>query len=175
MILKLKQTPGIYLVGFMGSGKTTIGRLLAQQLGWHFVDIDDDIEARQKISIAAIFDSLGEAAFRKIETEAIRGRVRAISCGRPSVVSLGGGAYVQPENVQLLESHGVTIWLDCPFLTIRGRLEGARHRPLARDPQKLEELFHARREAYAAADYHIRIDGDDPEAAVEAILSLPLF
>ena len=79
MILKLKQTPGVYLVGFMGSGKTTIGRLLADRLGWNFVDIDEEIEAREQRSIADIFDGLGEPAFRGMETAAIaeRGRLRA--------------------------------------------------------------------------------------------------
>ena len=61
MILKLKRTPGIYLVGFMGSGKTTIGRLLAQELGWKFVDLDDDVEADQKKPIAEIFEQIGRA------------------------------------------------------------------------------------------------------------------
>ena len=93
MILRLKRTPGIYLVGFMACGKTTIGRLLAGELGWHFVDIDDDIEARAKTSISAIFDTLGEAEFRKLEAAAIGDRVRLIERGKPTVVALGGGAF----------------------------------------------------------------------------------
>ena len=72
MILKLKRTPGIYLTGFMASGKTTIGRLLADELDWQFVDLDKEIEAQQGISIAEIFDTRGEQEFRRIETEAIR-------------------------------------------------------------------------------------------------------
>ena len=74
MILKLKQTPGLYLIGFMASGKTTIGRLLADRLGWSFADIDEDIEASQQRSITDIFDSLGEDAFRRMESEAQIGR-----------------------------------------------------------------------------------------------------
>src|SRR5262249_16111132 len=115
VILKLKQTPGVYLIGFMGSGKTTIGRLLADRLGWNFVDIDEQIEAREQRSISDIFDSMGEPAFRGMETAEIAECVRAVSCGRPTVIALGGGAAAQPGNFELLENHGVTIWLSCPF------------------------------------------------------------
>ena len=82
MILKLKRTPGIYLTGFMASGKTTIGRLLAEELGWHFCDLDEQIEAQQGTSIAQIFDTLGEQEFRRIESEAIRAHVRSVERGR---------------------------------------------------------------------------------------------
>src|SRR6185369_17587015 len=83
VILKLKQTPGLYLVGFMGSGKTTIGRLLAERLGWTFVDIDEAIETSESRPIAEIFDTLGEDAFRRIKRETIARQVRAVACGRP--------------------------------------------------------------------------------------------
>src|ERR1022692_5190369 len=66
MILKLKRTPGIYLVGFMGSGKSTIGRLLAERIGWHFVDLDEEIEAAERMSILEIFETRGEAEFRRV-------------------------------------------------------------------------------------------------------------
>ena len=74
MILKLRQTPGLYLVGFMGCGKSTIGKLLADRLGWGFADIDKDIEASQQRSISDIFDSLGEEVFRRMESEALQAR-----------------------------------------------------------------------------------------------------
>ena len=175
MILKLKRTPGIYLVGFMGSGKTTIGRLLAERLGWHFVDLDEEIEAAEKMSILEIFETRGEAEFRRVEREKMRERVRAIECGRPTVLALGGGAIVQPENYALVENNGITIWLDCPFETVRRRVEPASHRPLARDPVSFAQLYETRRESYARADYRIPIESDDPAVAVEAVLRLPLF
>jgi shikimate kinase len=175
MILKLKRTPGIYIVGFMGSGKSTIGRLLADQLGWQFADLDVEIEAQQKTTIADLFDRLGEPEFRQIESAALRKHVRTIECGRPTVIALGGGTFVQPENFELLENHGVTVWLDCPFETVRRRVGHASHRPLARDWQRFEELFHGRQAAYAKADYRIVIECDDPAVAVGAILQLPLF
>ena len=87
MILKLKRTPGIYLVGFMACGKTTVGGGLAWELGWSFADIDEDIETVQGITIAQIFETRGEAEFRRIEAAAIQERVRSIERGRPTVVA----------------------------------------------------------------------------------------
>jgi shikimate kinase len=175
MILKLKRTPGIYLAGFMGSGKSTIGRLLADRLGWHFVDLDTEVEARARMRIFEIFEAQGEAEFRKLERETMREKVRAIECGRPTVVALGGGAIVKPENFALLENNGITIWLDCPLDIVRRRVEPASHRPLARDPEAFARLYEARRESYSRADYRISIESDDPAVAVKAVLALPLF
>ncbi len=175
MILKLKRTPGLYLVGFMGSGKSTVGRLVASQLGWSFADVDEDIESQQKQSIAAIFERFGEPEFRRMETEAIRKRVAAIQSGRPIVVALGGGAFTSEENLHLLGNNGITIWLDCPLEMVRKRIESSTHRPLARDPHKLEELYEARRAAYARADYRIEIAVNDSVAAAAEILKLPIF
>jgi shikimate kinase len=115
MITKLKRTPGIYIVGFMGSGKSTVGRSLAHRLGWSFFDIDSEIEQVEKTSISEIFASLGEPAFRRMETEMIRRHVGWIERGRPAVVALGGGAFANPANRDLLENNRVTVWLDCPF------------------------------------------------------------
>lgn len=175
MILKLKRTPGIYLVGFMGSGKSTIGRLLAERLGWQFADLDEEIEAQQETTIAELFDKMGEPEFRRIESAALRKHVRTIECGRPTVVALGGGTFVQADNFELLEHHGVSIWLDCSLETVRRRVEHATHRPLARDQQRFEELFQGRRAAYGKADYRIPIECDDPLVTLEEILKLPLF
>ncbi len=175
MNVKLKGTPGIYLVGFMGSGKSTIGRLLAHRMGWSFFDTDNEIEAAEKTSIAAIFDTRGEAEFRRIEAEILREHTRWIERGRAAVVALGGGAFAQPENRRLLEDHGVSVWLDCPLSLVQRRVACASHRPLARDPEKFVALYESRRESYALADIHVPITGDDPSVAVEAILAHPLL
>ena len=98
-----------------------------------------------------------------------------IQAGHPLVVALGGGAFVRPENYDLVENNGVTVWLDCPLSIIRRRLAGTNDRPLARDPHKFELLYYARRDSYARADYRIEISGDDPDLAVDSILKLPLF
>jgi shikimate kinase len=175
MILKLVRTPGIYLAGFMGSGKTTVGRLLADRLGWDFVDLDEEIEAGQRMSIPDIFETRGEEYFRQVETEAIRRRVHKVRAGCPSVVALGGGAFTREENYDLLEDHGVTVWLDCPLELARKRVENCGNRPLARDPLKFAELYETRKASYARADYRIEISCDDVLIAVAAIEALPIF
>jgi shikimate kinase len=175
MLLKLKRTPGLYLVGFMGSGKSAVGRLLADELGWPFADVDEDIEKAQGVSIAEIFDQRGEPEFRKLEREAIRKRVREVETGRPLVLALGGGAFADPENRKLLEERGVTVWLDCSFPRICSRLEGQNHRPLARDPEKFKQLYHDRRDHYSNAEYRIEADTDDAAAVAAEILKLPIF
>jgi len=175
MLLKLKRTPGLYLVGFMGSGKSAVGRLLAHELGWPFADIDEDIEAAQGVSIADIFDQRGEPAFRAIEREAIRKRVRDVESGKPLVLALGGGAFTDPGTQKLLEERGVTLWLDCSFPRICTRLEGQTHRPLARDPEKFRQLYYDRCDMYSKAEFRIEADTDDPGAVMREILKLPIF
>ena len=175
MILKLKRTPGIYLVGFMGSGKTTVGRSLAWELGWNFADIDEAIEAEQHASIPDIFDHQGEGEFRRIESGVIRAHVKAIERGKATVVALGGGAFAEQTNYELLANNGVTVWLDCPLDIVRARVAQNANRPLARDPEKLELLYDLRKPAYARADFRIDVSGDDSNAVVASILQLTLF
>jgi shikimate kinase len=175
MHIKLKRTPGLYLAGFMGSGKSTVGRLLADKLGWDFVDLDAEIESREHSTIGQIFEVRGEAEFRRMETDMIRYWVRAIERGSPTVISLGGGAFVHNGNFDLMENHGISIWIDCSFETIQRRLtEEPADRPLARDPQKFRQLFDDRRAAYARADF--RVEGDcEAVHSVDAVLALPIW
>jgi shikimate kinase len=175
MILKLKRTPGIYLVGFMGSGKSTAGRGLARALGWRFADLDEDIESRRQLSIPEIFDLLGEAGFRAIEHECLRRRVRDVERGVPWVIAVGGGCFAQPANFDLIQQNGVSVWLDAPFEMIRSRLAYSTNRPLARDAAQLEALFQARKQHYEKADYRIEVGLEGSLGAVEAILRLPIF
>lgn len=175
MILKLARTPGIYLVGFMGSGKTTIARLLAAQLGWTFADTDEDIEAEQQTTIAAIFEKRGEEEFRRMEADVIARRVRLVECGQPHVVALGGGAFAQENNIRLLANNGITVWLDCPLEVALARVANHAHRPLARDREQFSTLYAARRAAYARADFRVETAAEDPAAAVAVILQLPIF
>jgi shikimate kinase len=175
MNLKLKRTPGIYVVGFMASGKSTIGRHLAHRLGWAFYDIDHEIESAEKLTIAEIFDIRGEPEFRRIETEIVRQHVRWIERGRPAVLALGGGAFAEPASRELLQENGLAVWLNCPFEVIERRVRLDSSRPLARDPEKFAALFDARRSAYSLADIHIPIESDDPEVTVEAIVRHPAF
>jgi shikimate kinase len=175
MNLRLKLSPGIYLVGFMGSGKTTVGRLLAERLGWGFTDLDEAIEAAEGATISEIFEQRGEEEFRRIEHETLRRQISAIERGKPSVIALGGGAFAQPVNRDLAQRHGIAFWLDCPFDRVERRVAPTTHRPLARDPERFAALYNARREIYALADVRIPIEGDDPAVAVEAIAMHPIL
>lgn len=171
---QLKRSPGIYLTGFMGSGKTTVARVLADRLGWDFIDLDDEIENAENATIAEIFEVRGEPEFRRIETETIRRVMRKIDRGMASVIALGGGSFVQPDNAALLAHHGISIWLDCSLETIEQRIVDAESRPLARDPDAFRQLYEERRAAYSRA--HYRVDADcDPERAVDTILGLPCW
>jgi shikimate kinase len=172
MNIKLKRTPGIYLVGFMASGKSTVGRHLAHRLGWNFFDTDAEIESAERLTIAEIFEQRGEAEFRRIERQILRQHVTWIERGRPAVLALGGGAFVEETNRSLLADRGVSIWLDCPFDVVKRRV-AAHHvvRPLARDPEKFEALWNARRSSYELADLRVAVHCDEPEAMVEAILA----
>jgi shikimate kinase len=175
MTLKLKRTPGLYLVGFMASGKTTVGAALAAELGWPFTDIDSKIEATEGKAVAEIFAERGEAAFRELEAAAIREQVARIERGLPCVVSLGGGASVQPQNWELIANNGITVWLDCPIDRVHARLGADTTRPLAQNREGLAQLFDTRRPFYARADYRVEIDCDDVDAIIRRILELPIF
>jgi shikimate kinase len=175
MNLRLKRTPGLYLVGFMGSGKTTIGRHLAHRMGWSFFDLDHEIEAAEKSTIADLFDARGEPEFRRIESEMLRQHVLSIERGRPAVLALGGGAFVDPANRELILQNGIAIWLDCPFERVQRRVGGTSDRPLARDPQRFAALYESRRAIYALADVRLAIESDDPEPALDAICNHPIL
>lgn len=142
----------IFLVGFMGAGKTTVGRTLAEHLEYDFFDLDELIEERAGKSVQVIFSELGEAEFRRLEREAIR------ECGglTRAVIALGGGAYVSSENRMLLRTIGQTVWLSCPLEICLRRISGDASRPLLGDETEMGELFDARRGAYAMADHVVQ-------------------
>lgn len=175
MNIRLKRTPGIYVVGFMAVGKSTVGRRLAHRLGWSFFDLDDEIERAEGVKIADIFDRRGEPDFRRIETEILRQHIRWIERGRPSVLALGGGAFAEPVNRELVMSNGIAVWLDCPFEIVKQRVGENSDRPLARDPERFAELYRSRRELYSAADVCVSIESDDPDKTVDAILQNPML
>jgi shikimate kinase len=169
MNLRLKKTPGIYVTGFTASGKTTIGRLLAHRLGWSFFDLDDEIEAAEKASVAELFDTRGEAEFRRIEAQILRQHVSGIERGRPAVLALGAETFAGQGNRDLVLGNGIAIWLDCPLEIIERRVKLASHWAAARAAEKFTALHQASREDNAKADIHIAIESDDPAAAVDAI------
>ena len=170
----LKQRLGgrsLYLVGMMGSGKTSTGRPLAEQLGYGFVDADAVIEQAAGCSIPEIFERDGEAGFRALESQVLN----AISQRHSLVVATGGGVVTQQENWGLLHS-GVVIWLDVVPEQLMQRLKAdSTVRPLLQtvDPDAaLNTLLNQRRPLYAEADLTVVIDQETPDAVADGILQL---
>jgi shikimate kinase len=164
------------LAGFMGSGKTTVGQILAQRLGWHFVDLDARIVEEAGMSIRAIFDGRGEPAFRALEHELlVRILGGAVATGRPTVLALGGGTLAQPASRELVRSSGaITVWLDCPVQEILGRCAGITDRPLFTDEDGVRRLYDKRRPSYEQADFRVE-SVDAPERVAERILALGIL
>jgi shikimate kinase len=175
MNLKLKRTPGIYIVGFMGSGKTTVGRMLADEIGWRFADLDDDIEHAERKSINEIFATAGEEEFRRIEHAALEKRIRGVQRGTPTVLALGGGAFTRKENITLLQENGITVWIDTDLDIVRKRVQNSDHRPLARDMERFEKLYHERRACYEQAEFKVTVPVNDSRAALAELLKLNLL
>ena len=170
----LKQRLGgrsLYLVGLMGSGKTSTGRPLAERLGYGFVDADAVIEQAAGCSIPDIFDRDGEAGFRSLESQVLS----AISQRHSLVVATGGGVVTQPENWGMLHS-GIVIWLDVVPDQLLQRLNAdSTVRPLLQtaDPEAaLNALLNERRPLYAEADLTVVINDETPEAVADGILQL---
>ena len=161
----------LYLVGMMGSGKTSTGRPLAQQLGYGFVDADAVIEQAAGCSIPEIFERNGEAGFRALESQVLN----AISQRHSLVVATGGGVVTQQENWGLLHS-GIVIWLDVVPEQLMQRLKAdSTIRPLLQteDPEAaLNALLNQRRPLYAEADLTVVINDETPETVADGILQL---
>jgi len=166
----------ICLTGFMGSGKTTVGRLLARQLGWSFHDLDSQIEERSGLTIPQIFERFGEPQFREMEYEMLARAVgQAGEQKRSVVIALGGGTIAQPPTLALLrENQCVLIWLDCPVEELLARCATISNRPLFRDESSFRSLYEQRKPWYQQADYRVASTGD-PRAVVAQILALEIF
>jgi shikimate kinase len=158
----------IVLVGFMGAGKSTVGRLVARRLAYAFEDMDNRIEARAGRTIAAIFRDDGEAAFRALERE----EAGTLSTLPRRVVAAGGGAFAQPETRALLQQRAVTVWLRCDLQTALARLPadgGAR--PLAANRDIMRALLAEREASYRMADVVVEAIGA-PEQVAERVVAL---
>jgi shikimate kinase len=146
----------LYLVGFMGAGKTTVARAVGARLHWRVEDIDARIELRERRSVASIFAQSGEAYFRQAERQVLS----ELLPHREIVVATGGGTFAEPDNRALMLADGAVIWLDLPFERVLQRVPADGRRPLASDRARMEALFLRRRLAYAEA--HVRIDASGP-------------
>ena len=160
----------IILCGFMGCGKSTVGKSLSQKLGYDFIDLDEFIENLQKMTISNIFEKYGESGFRKLETEAISEITKSKNC----VISLGGGAVLNPENVDIIKSNGKLFFLNISANEVYNRLKDDTSRPLLQTDDKLTAittLLSKRLPIYeSVADVKIDVDSKNTEDIVKEIV-----
>ena len=152
----------------MGSGKSTVGSRLAQQLGWRFVDLDEKIEDVSGIPIPLFFERHGEPAFRQLEAEQLRAALgRSIERAEPTSIALGGGTYAQQGAPEFLRNSGArVIWLDSPIELLLSRCTTMTGRPLFRDETSFRALYEQRLASYQLADF--RVDSSPDPAVVAA-------
>jgi shikimate kinase len=146
----------LYLVGFMGAGKTTVARAIGKRTGWRVEDVDQRIEAREHRTVASIFSQQGEPYFRQLERLAL---VELLPL-RHVVIATGGGTFVEPDNRALMLADGAVAWLDLSLAQVIERVPADGRRPLASDRAQMEQLFARRQLAYAQA--HVRVDASRP-------------
>jgi shikimate kinase len=162
----------VSLVGFMGAGKTTVGRALAARLGWRFDDLDDLIEARERSRVEQIFRLQGEAAFRDLERRVVRETLTATGSAF-RVLALGGGAFLEEQVRETLrESEIPAVFLDASVEELFSRSEQPEVvRPLRRDREQFRRLYEERRPAYLQAALRIETGGKLVAAVVEEVIS----
>jgi shikimate kinase len=150
----------LYLVGFMGAGKTSVARALGRRMGWRVEDIDHRIEAREHQRVADIFARKGEQYFRSVERDVLQ----ELLSQRHVVIATGGGTCVDPESRAAMLADGAVVWLDVPLERVIERVPADGRRPLASDRAQMEQLFARRQAAYAEA--HLRVDASRPIAEI---------
>nr|WP_256366766.1 shikimate kinase [Anabaena sp. UHCC 0187] len=170
MVTNLLKGVNLYLIGMMGVGKTTVGKLLAEEIGYRFVDTDEVIVKAAGKSINEIFAENGEAEFRQLESDVLA----QVCAFTKLIVATGGGIVMQQQNWSYLR-HGLIVWLDAPIQIILQRLAEDNTRPLLQDADiegKLKSLLEQRQPMYSQADLQITIsDTETPEEIATRILA----
>ena len=157
----------IYLVGLMGSGKTTVGRELAARIDAPFFDLDELIEAAEKMTIKEMFAQRGEPYFRKRERDLLRSTRHLDS----AVIATGGGTFTFDENIQFIQSEGLSVYLSAPYGLLRARIGTKDDRPLFRDDLSTHELYANRIRYYRMSDLTLDIrEEETPTEIVERLL-----
>ena len=157
----------IFLVGFMCSGKTTVGKLLAEKLQWRFLDVDEEIERREGLTIPEIFKQKGESYFRRLEINVLKD----LADRKNVIVSTGGGLGANPEAMVLMKEKGFVVWLKVSFEDFLKRCGNDPSRPLlSLGEEKLKELLKQREKVYSQA--HLIVDPEDPESMAERIVAV---
>ena len=161
-------TDKLYLVGFMGAGKTSVARALGRRMDWRVEDVDAWIEQRERRSVSAIFAQQGEAYFRQLERQAL-GDLLPL---RHVVVATGGGTFVEPDNRALMLADGTVVWLDLPLSDVIDRVPADGRRPLAGDRAEMEQLYTRRQLAYAHAPLRVDAGAPVPEVVDRILASI---
>jgi len=166
----MNDVPRIYLIGFMGAGKSTVGVQLAEQLGFEFHDLDEVIEEETGKSIPELFREDGEERFRDLETQFLREQSRS---SNPLVLATGGGVPQREENRQIMRETGITIYLDVDFDVIYDRIREGENRPLVPDGEdayeELRSLWERRQKFYREADVVVELSDETPGAVVREL------
>jgi shikimate kinase len=160
----------LVLIGLMGSGKSTIGRRLAQSIGWRFVDADEEIEMAAGCSIADMFAIYGEPMFRDLEQRVM---TRLLNDG-PLVIATGGGAWMQPRIRELIKAHATSLWLRAELDVLLDRVSRRDHRPLLKTGDKqeiMERLMAERYPVYAEADLTVDSSHGPHDRVVERAIA----
>jgi len=175
------MTRAVVLIGFMGAGKSSVGRALAERLGWTFEDLDERIERREQRKVPEIFRQSGESEFRRAEHAALRELLLELSAGADRIVALGGGAFVQKSNARLVEAGGVpTVFLDASVEELWRRCkqqaeQQGMERPLLGGLRIFRELYETRKPHYLKASFRQETGGKTVERiAAELVRALRL-
>lgn len=163
--MESKTSKIVYLVGFMASGKSSVGRALAKRLGYSYTDTDEIVQDRSGLSAAEIFAQNGEEGFRRMEREAL-----FLACDSPPVVvATGGGLFVSADARERIRTTGVSVWLDVPLAVILERSATSDDRPLLGNPQEMAGLLAGRESSYVLADIRINAGNKSVEELAEEI------
>ena len=160
----------IVIIGMMGSGKTTLGKILSEKIGQPSIDIDEFIEQKENTSISNIFNNKGEQYFRNLEAQTIQDLINSTDI---QIISLGGGAFENPKTRELLLKHSIVIYLDTSPEEILKRIQQTNNRPLLKNnmtTKKITEIMDKRKDNYNLAHYKILTDGKTPSEIAEEIL-----
>jgi shikimate kinase len=179
--LSAGHAPAVILIGFMGAGKSSVGRALAEQLGWAFEDLDERIEQREKQKVAGIFHNSGESGFRQAEQSALKELLEELRGGPQKVIALGGGAFIQEANARLIEAANIpTVFLDAKVEELWARCQRQSEqqglaRPLLGSPERFRALYQERRPHYLRASFKHETGGKAvAEIAAELVHALGL-
>src|SRR5262245_58062316 len=165
--MRKERRSRVFLVGFMGSGKSTVGAHLAREIGYRFVDLDQEIEKNRGLSVSEIFERDGESEFRRLESHALK----LSGAQQGVVVATGGGTLTRRENRDVMKT-GVSVWLDAPLPVMLERCKEGERRPLLSTPERMAALLAERVSGYRDADLRVDSSVATPDVIARRIANL---